>query len=96
METCGPDGRDPPADQAPIDIWTGAHAAVGVFYGALGFPWQYALGAAALWEVVENPLKDRLPQVFPDACHDALANAVADVAAVMVGYALGRYWRRGR
>jgi len=97
MGTCGPDGRYRPGDgQPPVDIWTGWHAAIGVAYGAVGVPWEYALSAAVLWEVVENPLKDRLPEIFPDACHDTLGNAVADVAAVMVGYALGRYWRKGR
>ena len=62
------------------DRWTVAHALVGVAYGAAGLDAAEALILAVLWEVVENPMKDRLPALFPEAQHDAPANVAGDVA----------------
>jgi hypothetical protein len=78
-------------EQSVVDRWSGAHASMGVLYGSVTkMPWWLALGLAVGWEIVENPLKDRYPDFFPDAKHDSLPNAVADAAAVMVGYWVGR------
>ena len=72
------------------DRWTVAHALVGVAYGAAGLDAAEALILAVLWEVVENPMKDRLPALFPEAQHDAPANVAGDVAAVMLGWLASR------
>lgn len=80
-----------PHEQAVIDCYTSGHAAVGVLYGSITpMPWWAALALAVAWEVVENPLKDRYPDFFPDAKHDRLPNAAFDAAAVMLGFWLGR------
>jgi hypothetical protein len=79
-----------PGEQPIADRWTTGHASVGVLYGVTKMPWWAALGLAIAWEVVENPLKDRYPDFFPDSRHDSYPNAAVDTAAVMVGYFLGR------
>lgn len=85
------DKRYRPGEQPLLDRWTGGHAAVGVLYGSLTtMPWWTVLGLAIAWEVVENPIKDRVPRFFPDAKHDTYPNAAMDAAAVMLGFWLGR------
>ncbi len=85
--------RYAPGEQPIIDRWTTGHASVGVLYGVTKMPWWVALGLAIAWEVIENPLKDRYPDFFPDSMHDSSPNAVVDAAAVMVGYFLGRRYQ---
>lgn len=72
-----------------IDVWSVMHGYVGTIYGVAELPWQTALLLAVLWEVVENPLKDRFPLAFPDAKHDSYPNAIGDVAAAMLGWWVG-------
>jgi hypothetical protein len=80
-----------PVNRKPIDRFTLAHAAVGLLLG-LGRVKAPAVAALAVgWELVENPLKDRYPQVFPHPSHDTAANATCDALAVLAGWALGRY-----
>jgi hypothetical protein len=43
------------------------------------------------WELVENPLKDRWPKLFPHSSHDTPANATVDALAVLAGWAFARY-----
>lgn len=86
--------RYAPGEQAVLDQYTVAHGSVGVLYGTLtNMPWWLALTLAVGFEVIENPLKDEFPELFPDAKHDRLPNAAADVAAVMFGFWLGRKYR---
>ena len=80
-------------EQPLLDRYTIGHAAIGGVYGALGLPWHTALLLVIGWEVIENPLKDRIPELFPDSCHDTIENAVADAAASMVVWALVTWWR---
>jgi hypothetical protein len=54
--------------------------------GLAATPWWLMLGSAVLWELIENPLKRALPQVFPSARVDSFPAAVVDVVAVMVGW----------
>ena len=79
-----------------LDRFSLGHAAVGVLYGAFELPWWAAAGLAVGWEIIENPLKDWLPEVFPDACYDSLPNAVADAVLVIGGYVGARYALRRR
>jgi len=81
------------ANQSALDRYTAGHAAVGVVYGALGLSLLSTAALAVAWEVLENPLKDNFPLVFPQASHDSLANAGADVVAVLVGWAAHRAMR---
>lgn len=83
--------RYAPGEQSIVDRWTSGHAAMGVLYGSVTkMPWWLVLGLAIGWEVIENPLKDRYPDFFPDAKHDSIPNAIGDTAAVMFGFLVGR------
>lgn len=73
-----------------IDRFTAGHAAFGVLLGLGRVPWWVALGLAVGWEIVENPLKDRFPKLFPHPSHDAPVNATFDVLAVMTGWTLAQ------
>lgn len=73
-----------------VDRFTIGHAAVGTIMGLARLPWWVAITVAIGWEVIENPLKDRFPQLFPHATHDTLANATFDALAMIAGYAFIR------
>ena len=86
--------RYAPGEQALVDRWTTGHGAIGVLYGSVtNMPWWLAAALAVGWEIVENPLKDRYPDFFPDSKYDSLPTAVGDAAAVMIGFWLGRRYR---
>lgn len=70
-----------------FDRFTVGHAAVGVIMGLARAPWWAAIGVAIGWELIENPLKDRFPRVFPHATHDRFVNAATDAAAMVAGWA---------
>jgi hypothetical protein len=80
----------PPGEVQPIDRYTIGHVAWGVMLGLGSVPWWATLGQAVLWEIIENPLKRALPQVFPDARPDTLANSTCDILACMAGWAVMR------
>lgn len=79
-----------------FDRFTFAHAGVGAVLGYLRAPWWTTMGFALAWEIVERPLKDNYPGVFPNATQDTVPNAITDVAAVMVGWALTRRALKGK
>lgn len=74
----------PPVE--PIDRYTLGHVAWGVMLGLGSVPWWITLGQAVLWEMIEDTLKLKFPQVFPDARPDTFANSFFDVTACMVGW----------
>ena len=80
-----------PGEQALVDRYTALHVVAGALYAVLGLPWHVALALAVGWEVAEQPLKRRVPQVFPDPRYDRWANAALDAGAVMAGYGLVRW-----
>ena len=73
-----------------VDRFTIGHGMVGFLLGLASVPWWATLGAAVLWDVVENPLKRALPKVFPDSRPDTLPHVAIDVAAWMAGYGIAR------
>lgn len=84
-----------------LDRFTLVHFASGTIIGLVGTPIYLAVALGAAWEVVENPLKDYMPDFFPNPTHDSPANAVCDFLAFSAGAALGslpwviyRAWRR--
>ncbi len=83
-------GLSGPANQDAIDRYTIGHVALGTMLGLASVPWWVTLGQAVLWELVETPLKRRLPQVFPVATPDSFANSFFDVAGCMAGWAAMR------
>lgn len=78
----------------PVDRFTLAHAGVGFGYGLLKLPFVATVVLAIGWELLERPLKDRFPAMFPHASQDTAPNALLDSAAVLGGWALGRSLRR--
>lgn len=74
----------------PVDRYTLGHGMVGFLAGLRGVPWYWTLATAIGWELVENPLKRALPEVFPVAVPDTLENAGLDVAAWMAGWGLAQ------
>lgn len=76
-----------------IDRFTFVHAAVGGVCGASGLPFPLVAFGAVGWELVERPLKDRFPNMFPHSTQDTTVNALFDALAVMGGWWLGHYLR---
>ena len=73
-----------------MDVFTLGHLATG---GALALMGVGPVGAAAFaigWELLERPLKDALPEIFPHASQDVAVNALWDAAAVMGGWWITR------
>ncbi len=81
-------------EQSVLDRYTVGHAAVGLLCGLAQLPWWGTVTVAIGWELVENPLKDAFPELFPDARHDRYANAAADATAMLAAYALTRAYMR--
>lgn len=77
-----------------VDRFTLVHGAVGAGLGALGLPWWAAIAVTLGWELVERPLKDHYPQMFPHSTQDTMDNVVGDVAAFMLGWGGGRTVRQ--
>lgn len=71
-----------------LDRFSLVHASSGAMLGLLGVPFLATLLIAVGWEFLERPLKDRFPQVFPNASQDTRANMVGDVGAMMLGWYL--------
>lgn len=71
-----------------IDRFTFVHFFIGIAYGLLGFEFWLAFLLALAWEIIENPLKFNFPVVFPRGTADTIQNAIFDIAAVMLGWAL--------
>ena len=80
-----------------IDRFTLGHAGVGAVYGLLDVPWPLAVTLAIGWELVERPLKENHPGLFPYSSQDSVENAVFDTIAVLGGYsAAKRYGQENR
>lgn len=76
---------------AVVDGYTLYHLSVGAFLGMAGVGPLTALGVTILWEVIEDPLKSRLPDWFPVETYDTLANQIGDSLAFMGGWWMGRH-----
>ena len=71
---------------APVDRYTIAHFAAGEIMGAARLPfWAVALVAVS-WELLERPMKDAHPTLFPRQTQDSLANATFDALAMVGGW----------
>jgi hypothetical protein len=70
-----------------VDRYTLGHFMVGFLSGMRGvIPWYGSLALAVGWELIENPLKQAVAQIFPVAIPDTIENAAIDVAAWMAGF----------
>jgi len=76
--------------QPLIDRWSSGHLALGAIYGITTVPWQAILAASVAWELLENPVKKRFPNLLPGDEPDSFGNAAMDVAATMFGVWVSR------
>lgn len=73
-----------------VDRFTLVHAGVGVLLGYVGLSGGVAAAVAVGWELLERPLKDSYPQLFPNPSQDSLPNMIGDSVAMMLGWMAGR------
>jgi len=69
-----------------VDTFTLVHFGVGALLSILGASHKQALAVSIGWELFEGPLKRAMPQIFPHATQDTVANKVGDFAANTLGY----------
>jgi len=73
-------------NQSMFDRFSLVHFGAGMLKRHFGVTAGEALALAVAWEMVEDGLKDRFPQAFPNASHDSMRNSVGDVLSSMAGY----------
>lgn len=79
--------------QAPVDVYTLAHAATGSLLGFGRAPWWAILGIAVGW----SGLGYLAQRVWPaPVAATSMQNLVADSAALVLGWAAAKAWIEGR
>lgn len=76
-----------------LDRFTLVHFAAGVLVGAAGVPWWGVLMLGIGWELVENPAKAVVPELFPNPTFDTATNAIGDLVAFVLGAGVARFVR---
>lgn len=74
-----------------VDRFTFVHFSIGIIYAFWGLSFSATVVLAIVWEVIENPLKAYIPQIFPHATADTWKNSLEDTLAVCVGWSVIRY-----
>lgn len=69
-----------------VDRFTAVHGAVGFALGAARLSFPSILAVAVGWELLERPLKENLPGLFPRRSQDSFQNALGDAVAMLVGW----------
>jgi hypothetical protein len=82
---------DPDTQMKAVDPGTFAYFGVGVALGYLRVPWWIVIAGALGWELLERPLRRKMPKVFTHSEQDTAANAVVDVSALLFGSVLARW-----
>ena len=77
--------NEPPNDRF-LDRFSIVHAAVGAVMELSAIPAPVALAAQAVFEIVENPIKESVRSLFPDPTPDAWQNSMGDIASFAAGY----------
>lgn len=87
-----------------VDRFTIGHAAFGMMLGLVRTPWYFMIPIAVGWELLERPLKQNIPGLFPHAVQDTVPNAAFDALAMLAGWGSmmlipptegqRRYWAR--
>jgi hypothetical protein len=80
-------------NHSAVDRFTLAHGALGAAFGFVRAPVWATLVWALGWEIIERPLKDRWPHLFPHATQDTAINSIVDAAAGMAGWWAGEKLR---
>jgi len=73
-----------------FDQYSVAHAAVGAGFGVLEVGAPLAIGSQVAFEAVENELKRREPDIWPDPRMDGWENQSGDIVSFVVGYTFAR------
>jgi len=91
-----PTQSQPPAETGAVnsklfDRFALAHAAAGFAFNRFNVSFTNVVLLAVGWELIERPLKDHFPELFPHSSQDTIENAIGDVMAVLLGWRLGSY-----
>ena len=73
-----------------VDRWTVGHAALGSVLGLIKMPAWATITIAVGWEIIERPLKNQFPDMFPHSTQDTFANSLMDAIAVIGAWGLMR------
>lgn len=75
-------------DGPVIDAWTAVHVATGAWAAGAGVPWQWALGGAVAYEVIEHVWQktEHGKRFWRVDGPEPWANKAADVAVFMAGF----------
>jgi hypothetical protein len=77
-------------DRNPIDGWTLVHAGYGLAAGVTGVPMLLTLGAALIWEAIENSKRPEVAiAALPDWTPEENMNIVVDIIAALAGWGIG-------
>ena len=69
-----------------VDVYTLAHAGWGFILGKKGIGFAEVAMASIGWEIIERPLKNHLPAIFPKSSQDSLQNSIVDATATIAGW----------
>jgi hypothetical protein len=72
----------------PLDRYSFAHAGMGALMGLFRLPWYVTVLTAVGWDLLERPLKEELPELFPNHTQDTPQHVVTDAAAWLIGWAI--------
>lgn len=75
-----------------IDRFTLVHFSIGIIYARMDLGFWPMFILALFWEIIENPLKVKLPRMFPHASADTLQNSIGDFLAVVAGWYAFHYF----
>ena len=77
--------------KSPIDRYIIGHLAWGGILAASGVPFWGAFALSVGFEILEQPLKEHIPSLFPEPIKDPIGNQVMDTVGVLTGWSIIRY-----
>ena len=78
-----------PENQIPIDKFTALHFLFGIGLAKINAELYQVLFAAVSFELLEDALKDRYPQMWPYASKDSKVNSLVAILATLAGFGVG-------
>lgn len=81
-------------NRAAVDPWTMVHLSAGLALGLMKVPRRWACAASIAYELAEQVFERQAwgKELFEVSGPESLPNALADSAAFLAGYRLGRMW----
>ena len=77
-----------------VDRWFLGHVAAGAALSLLGVGFGHTMAFAAGWELLERPIKDAAPGLFPHPEQDTPQNILGDLAGNALGWWIAERMRR--